>query len=59
MESPGNGQAGTVVEINVAPAHEELPAPDEGVAAVAGRGLVGDRNFLADGDPQPDRVSAI
>jgi hypothetical protein len=59
MESPGDGQAGTAVEINVAPAHEELPGPVERLAAVAGRGLVGDRNLLADGDPEPDRVSAI
>jgi MOSC domain-containing protein YiiM len=44
-----------VVEINVAAAHEELPTPVERVEAVTGRGLVGDRNFLADGAPQPGR----
>ena len=55
MENPGDGHAGTVVEINIAPAHEELPTPVQRADAVAGRGLVGDRNFLADGDPQPER----
>jgi MOSC domain-containing protein YiiM len=55
MENSGHGPAGTVVEINIAAAHEELPTPVERVEAVAGRGLVGDRNFLADGHPQPGR----
>src|SRR5213596_230134 len=55
MADLGAGQAGTVVEINIAAAHEELPAPVERVDAVAGCGLVGDRNFLADGDPQTGR----
>src|SRR5215213_659464 len=51
--------AGSVVEINIAPRHEELPAPVRRVKAVAGRGLEGDRNFLADGRPQPDRDADI
>jgi MOSC domain-containing protein YiiM len=55
MENPGKGQAGTVVEINIAAVPEELPTRVERVEAVAGRGLVGDRNFMADGDPQPGR----
>jgi MOSC domain-containing protein YiiM len=48
-------QAGVITEINVAPAHGELPAPVERVRAVAGRGLEGDRNFLSGGEPQPGR----
>jgi MOSC domain-containing protein YiiM len=48
-------RSGTVVEINISPIHEQLPEPIARVRAVAGRGLEGDRNFLADGDPQPSR----
>jgi MOSC domain-containing protein YiiM len=55
MEDLGDAKAGTVVEINIAAAHEELPGPVERVAAVAGRGLEGDRNFLAEGEPEADR----
>jgi MOSC domain-containing protein YiiM len=47
--------AGRVVEINLSPLHEELPVAAQRVSAVAGRGLRGDRNFLADGEPQPGR----
>ncbi len=43
--------AGRVVEINISPMHEELPESIDRVPAVAGRGLRGDRNFLADGSP--------
>jgi MOSC domain-containing protein YiiM len=47
--------SGRVVEINISPEYERLPEPVERVAAVAGRGLEGDRYFLAGGDPRPDR----
>jgi MOSC domain-containing protein YiiM len=47
--------AGRVVEINISPVSEQLPEPVERVPAVAGRGLRGDRNFLADGEPQAGR----
>src|SRR5262245_24792095 len=55
MTPPSDRSAGTVVEINIAAVHEELPAPVERVRAVAGRGMEGDRNYLIDGDPQPHR----
>jgi MOSC domain-containing protein YiiM len=45
---------GEVVEINISPTHEQLPAPVESVRAVPGRGLEGDRYFVADGNPEPD-----
>jgi MOSC domain-containing protein YiiM len=48
-------EAGRVVEINISPEEEVLPQPVERVRAVAGRGLEGDRYFLAGGDPQPNR----
>jgi hypothetical protein len=44
-----------VAEINIASRHEELPSPVQSIRAVAGSGLMGDRNFLADGDEVPDR----
>lgn len=47
--------SGAVVEINLASAHGVLPTPVERVRAVAGRGLDGDRNYLASGDPQSGR----
>ena len=47
--------AGTVAEINIAARHEELPTAVDRVRAVPGRGLEGDRNFLVDGEPEPDR----
>lgn len=47
--------AGRVVEINISPAHERLPKSIDRVPAVAGRGLRGDRNFIADGEPHPGR----
>ncbi len=47
--------AGQIVEINISSRHEQLPTAVERVAALAGRGLRGDRNFLADGEPQPGR----
>ena len=47
--------AGRVVEINISPAHEQLPKSIDRVPAVAGRGLRGDRNFIADGEPLPGR----
>jgi MOSC domain-containing protein YiiM len=49
------GMRGIVSEINIAARHEQLPTPVEGVRAVAGRGLEGDRNFLSAGDPELDR----
>lgn len=45
---------GEVVEINISPTHELLPEPVESVRAVPGRGLEGDRYYVADGDPEPD-----
>ena len=47
---------GKIVEINISPENEVLPAPVERVKAVAGRGLEGDRYFRADGEPgeKPD-----
>lgn len=53
-EQPITG-AGEVVEINISAEHERLPEPVERVRAVAGRGLEGDRYFIADGDPVPNR----
>jgi MOSC domain-containing protein YiiM len=47
--------SGEVVEINISPEHERLPRPVNAVRAVAGRGLDGDRYFMADGEPVPDR----
>src|SRR5215212_6758407 len=47
--------AGRVVEINISPEEEVLPSPVERVRAIAGRGLEGDRYFLAGGEPQPNR----
>jgi MOSC domain-containing protein YiiM len=44
-----------VSEINISPRPHELPSPVERVRAVAGRGLEGDRNFLAEGAPEPHR----
>jgi MOSC domain-containing protein YiiM len=46
---------GRVAEINIAANHEELPVAVERVRAVAGRGIEGDRNYLAEGEPQPHR----
>jgi MOSC domain-containing protein YiiM len=51
--------AGQVVEINISPQHEELPRPVENVRAVAGRGLRGDRYFIADGEPVPNRLEDL
>jgi MOSC domain-containing protein YiiM len=48
-------EVGRVVEINISPVHEQLPEPVEQVRAIAGRGLEGDRNYRADGEPQPNR----
>jgi MOSC domain-containing protein YiiM len=45
---------GEVVEINISPQHERLPEPVESVLALPGRGLEGDRYFVADGNPEPD-----
>jgi MOSC domain-containing protein YiiM len=47
--------AGEVVEINISPEHEVLPAPVASVRAVPGRGLEGDRNFFAGPGVQPER----
>jgi MOSC domain-containing protein YiiM len=47
--------AGTVVEINISPQHEVLPAPVQRARAVSGRGLEGDRNFFAGQGTQPER----
>lgn len=55
MDGHSGKSAGRVTEINIAARHEELPRPVERARAVAGRGLEGDRNFLADGDPEPNR----
>ena len=52
--APGVGE-GRVAQINIAARHEELPSGVDRVRAVAGRGLEGDRNFLVDRDPQPNR----
>jgi MOSC domain-containing protein YiiM len=46
---------GRVVEINISPEYERLPEAVERVAAVAGRGLEGDRYFLTEGEPKPNR----
>jgi MOSC domain-containing protein YiiM len=55
MAEPDPG-VGKIVEINISPENEVLPAPVERVKAVAGRGLEGDRYFRADGEPgeKPD-----
>jgi MOSC domain-containing protein YiiM len=55
MGSSTAAAPGSVAEINIAPRHEELPSPVQRVRAIAGRGLEGDRNFLSEGDPQPNR----
>jgi MOSC domain-containing protein YiiM len=55
MEGSAAPTPGRVAEINIASRHEELPSPVQSIRAVAGRGLEGDRNFVADGDPVPDR----
>jgi MOSC domain-containing protein YiiM len=47
--------AGQVVEINISPEHEVLPAPMARVRAVPGRGLEGDRNFFEGPGTQPER----
>ncbi len=44
-----------MVEINISPEHERLPEPVDRVRAVAGRGLEGDRYFLAEGEPVSER----
>jgi MOSC domain-containing protein YiiM len=46
---------GRVVEINISPEYERLPEAVDRIAAVAGRGLEGDRYFLAEGEPKPNR----
>ncbi len=46
---------GRVVEINISPKYERLPEAIERISAVAGRGLEGDRYFLAEGEPKPRR----
>jgi len=46
---------GEVVEINISPQHERLPTAVGSVHAVAGRGLEGDRYFIAEGDPVENR----
>lgn len=53
-ESSDDGR-GEVVEINISPEHERLPEPVDRVVAVAGRGLEGDRYFITEGDPVPNR----
>ena len=50
---------GEVVEINISPQHEKLPRPVETVRAVAGRGLRGDRYFIGDGEPVPNRLEDL
>src|SRR5512133_1479596 len=55
MQGADPAALGVVAEINISSRHEQLPTPVKRVRAIAGRGLEGDRNFLAEGDPQPDR----
>jgi MOSC domain-containing protein YiiM len=46
--------AGEVVQINISPEHEVLPAPVERIRAVPGGGLEGDRNFFEGEGARPD-----
>ncbi|SRR5581483_2483356 len=46
---------GVVVEINIAPRREALPAAVPAVEAVAGKGLRGDRKFNPAGYPESER----
>jgi MOSC domain-containing protein YiiM len=46
---------GRVVEVNISPVDEQVLEPADRVAAVAGRGLRGDRNYLIEGEPQAGR----
>jgi MOSC domain-containing protein YiiM len=55
VDRPSDLSVGRVAEINIAANHEELPVAVERVRAVAGRGIEGDRNYLAEGDPRPHR----
>ena len=52
MAVDGAGGAGVVLEINIAPRREQLPAPVERVRAIAAQGLAGDRKLAA--EPRPD-----
>jgi MOSC domain-containing protein YiiM len=54
--APGQGE---VAEINLSAEFEWLPQPVERARAVPGRGLEGDRYFLAEGKPQPNRHEDI
>ena len=55
VDRPSDVSVGRVAEINIAANHEELPVAVERVRAVAGRGIEGDRNYLAEGDH--DRIA--
>ena len=55
MAAEGRSPAGVVVEINIAPRKEQLPEPVERVAAVAARGLEGDRYFAREARPEVER----
>src|SRR5204863_483346 len=55
MADAASAPPGAVSEINISPRPHELPSPVERVRAVAGRGLEGDRNFLAEGAREPHR----
>ena len=55
MASEAAERRGVVLEINVAPRREELPAPVERVRALEAQGLVGDRKFAEQPRPADER----